>query len=200
MILNTKKRDIRSRLVPLMLSAGIILVDQVSKIVVIHAIPKGGAVQRHRRFLPAHPRAEPRHRLQHRPRHPGGNAPAAVHAPAAVVIAAALPLLHLHARPAHAVPEVVLRRAGRRRAGQLRGPDLPPRRRRGFPRFPVLRHPGHGAVADVQPRGRHGRGRRASSSSSRSSSRRRNPQETPRELELQDGPLLPRAPRCSTSS
>ena len=40
MILNTTKRDIRTRLVPLILSAGIILVDQVSKILVIHAHPE----------------------------------------------------------------------------------------------------------------------------------------------------------------
>ena len=45
MVLNTKKRDIRSRLVPLLLSAGVILVDQLSKIVVIHTIPKGGTVR-----------------------------------------------------------------------------------------------------------------------------------------------------------
>ncbi len=44
MVLNTTKRDIRSRLLPLVLSAGIILVDQVTKIIVIHAIPRGGSV------------------------------------------------------------------------------------------------------------------------------------------------------------
>jgi len=44
MILNTKKRDIRSRLVPLVLSAGVILVDQIAKIVVIRTIPKGRVV------------------------------------------------------------------------------------------------------------------------------------------------------------
>src|SRR5208337_1239766 len=44
MILNTKKRDIRTRLVPLILSAGIILVDQVAKLVVIRTIPRGTAV------------------------------------------------------------------------------------------------------------------------------------------------------------
>jgi len=44
MILNTTKRDIRTRLVPLILSAGIILVDQVAKIAVIRAIPKGRIV------------------------------------------------------------------------------------------------------------------------------------------------------------
>jgi signal peptidase II len=44
MILNTKKRDIRSRLVPLIISAGVILVDQVTKIAVIRTIPKGSSV------------------------------------------------------------------------------------------------------------------------------------------------------------
>jgi len=44
MILNTKKRDIRSRLVPLLLSAGVILVDQIAKILVIRTIPRGTAV------------------------------------------------------------------------------------------------------------------------------------------------------------
>jgi signal peptidase II len=41
MILNTKKRDIRSRLLPLVLSAGVIAADQVSKAVVAGAIPRG---------------------------------------------------------------------------------------------------------------------------------------------------------------
>ncbi len=44
MVLNTGKRDIRSRLLPLVLSAGVIVVDQVSKIVVMRAIPRGGVV------------------------------------------------------------------------------------------------------------------------------------------------------------
>lgn len=44
MILNTQKRDIRSRLVPLILSAGIIVVDQIAKIVVIRTIPKGSVI------------------------------------------------------------------------------------------------------------------------------------------------------------
>ena len=48
MVLNTKKRDIKTRLVPLLLSAGVILVDQLSKIIVIHTIPKGGVGPRHR--------------------------------------------------------------------------------------------------------------------------------------------------------
>lgn len=45
MVLNTKKRDIKSRLVPLLLSAGIIMVDQLAKIAVILSIPKGGTVR-----------------------------------------------------------------------------------------------------------------------------------------------------------
>ncbi len=45
MILNTKKRDIKSKLLPLVLSAGIIVLDQIAKIVVILTIPKGGGVQ-----------------------------------------------------------------------------------------------------------------------------------------------------------
>jgi signal peptidase II len=44
MVLNTKKRDIRSRLLPLVLSAGIIIADQVSKAIVVAAIPRGRAV------------------------------------------------------------------------------------------------------------------------------------------------------------
>jgi len=44
MILNTGKRDIRGRLLPLVLSAGIILADQVSKILVMHRIPRGSSV------------------------------------------------------------------------------------------------------------------------------------------------------------
>jgi signal peptidase II len=44
MVLNTKKRDIRSRLLPLVLSAGIIVVDQVSKIIVSRSIALGGVV------------------------------------------------------------------------------------------------------------------------------------------------------------
>ena len=45
MILNTKKRDIRGRLLPLVLSAGVILADQITKIVVILTIPKGSTVR-----------------------------------------------------------------------------------------------------------------------------------------------------------
>lgn len=45
MILNTKKRDIRSRLLPLSLSAGIILLDQVAKIVIMHTVGKTGPVR-----------------------------------------------------------------------------------------------------------------------------------------------------------
>jgi signal peptidase II len=44
MVLNTKKRDVKSRLVTLILSAGIIIIDQVTKIIVVHTIPKGGGV------------------------------------------------------------------------------------------------------------------------------------------------------------
>jgi lipoprotein signal peptidase len=45
MILNTKKRDIRSRLVPLILSAGIIILDQVTKLIVLATVPKGAVVR-----------------------------------------------------------------------------------------------------------------------------------------------------------
>jgi len=45
MVLNTKKRDVKSRLITLILSAGIIIVDQVAKIIVLHTIPKGGGVR-----------------------------------------------------------------------------------------------------------------------------------------------------------
>jgi len=44
MVLNTTKRDYKSRLVTLILSAGIILLDQLVKIVVVATIPKGGSV------------------------------------------------------------------------------------------------------------------------------------------------------------
>ena len=44
MILNTKKRDIRGRLAPLILSAVIIAADQVTKILVLHRIPRGTSV------------------------------------------------------------------------------------------------------------------------------------------------------------
>jgi signal peptidase II len=44
MVLNTKKRDVRSRLLPLVLSAGVIIADQVSKIIVVGSIPRGSAV------------------------------------------------------------------------------------------------------------------------------------------------------------
>jgi signal peptidase II len=43
MVLNTGKRDIRSRLLPLVLSAGVIIVDQISKILVLRTIPRGGS-------------------------------------------------------------------------------------------------------------------------------------------------------------
>ena len=45
MILNTKKRDIKSRLLPLTLSAGIVLLDQITKIIVLRTIPRGGGVR-----------------------------------------------------------------------------------------------------------------------------------------------------------
>jgi len=44
MILNTTRRDIRGRLLPLVLSAGIILADQVSKAIIIASIPQGSSV------------------------------------------------------------------------------------------------------------------------------------------------------------
>jgi signal peptidase II len=45
MILNTAKRDIKGRLLPLVLSAGIIVADQVAKLAVITTIPKGSSVR-----------------------------------------------------------------------------------------------------------------------------------------------------------
>ena len=45
MILNTKKRDITSKLFPLILSAGIIILDQVAKLIVIASVPKGGGIK-----------------------------------------------------------------------------------------------------------------------------------------------------------
>lgn len=45
MILNTKKRDIKSRLWPLILSAGIIVADQIAKIMVLKLVPRGGSVK-----------------------------------------------------------------------------------------------------------------------------------------------------------
>jgi signal peptidase II len=44
MILNVAKRDLKSRLLPLVLSAGIIILDQVTKLIVILTVPKGGVV------------------------------------------------------------------------------------------------------------------------------------------------------------
>jgi signal peptidase II len=44
MILNTKKRDIKSRLLPLVLSAGVILLDQCAKLAVVLTIPKGNGI------------------------------------------------------------------------------------------------------------------------------------------------------------
>jgi signal peptidase II len=45
MVLNTAKRDIKSRLAPLILSAGIIAADQLAKIVVILTIPLNRSVK-----------------------------------------------------------------------------------------------------------------------------------------------------------
>jgi signal peptidase II len=44
MILNTAKRDIRGRLLPLVLSAGIIVIDQIAKLLVIRNIPRGSSI------------------------------------------------------------------------------------------------------------------------------------------------------------
>ncbi len=44
MVLNTTKRDIRSRLAPLILSAGIIVADQIAKLIVVLTIPLQGRV------------------------------------------------------------------------------------------------------------------------------------------------------------
>jgi signal peptidase II len=41
MLIGKKPRNVKSRLLPLTLSAGIILLDQVAKIIVMHAVPKG---------------------------------------------------------------------------------------------------------------------------------------------------------------
>ena len=45
MVLNTAKQDMKSRLPPLILSAGIIAADQLAKFVVILTIPLGGGVK-----------------------------------------------------------------------------------------------------------------------------------------------------------
>ena len=45
MVLNTAKRDIKSRLLPLVLSAGIILADQAAKLIVILTVPIGRSVK-----------------------------------------------------------------------------------------------------------------------------------------------------------
>ena len=44
MLLNVQKRDMKPRLVALILSAGIILVDQATKLIVTLTIPRGGSV------------------------------------------------------------------------------------------------------------------------------------------------------------
>ncbi len=45
MLLNVQKRDMKPRLVPLILSAGIILLDQATKLIVSLSIPRGGGVE-----------------------------------------------------------------------------------------------------------------------------------------------------------
>ena len=45
MIFNTRKRDFRSRLLPLILSAGIILLDQATKLLIIFTVPKGSGIR-----------------------------------------------------------------------------------------------------------------------------------------------------------
>jgi len=45
MILNTRKRDIRSRLLPFILSAGIIVLDQITKLIVVRTVPEGSGVR-----------------------------------------------------------------------------------------------------------------------------------------------------------
>jgi signal peptidase II len=45
MILNTKKRDIRSRLMPLVLSAGVVILDQATKLIVLATVPRGVGIK-----------------------------------------------------------------------------------------------------------------------------------------------------------
>jgi signal peptidase II len=45
MILNTKKRDIRSRLLPLILSAGVVLIDQAAKLIVLATVHRGVVIK-----------------------------------------------------------------------------------------------------------------------------------------------------------
>ena len=45
MILETRKRDIKSRLLPLILSAGVIIVDQATKLIVLATVQKGTIVR-----------------------------------------------------------------------------------------------------------------------------------------------------------
>jgi signal peptidase II len=45
MILETRKRDIKSRLLPLILSAGVIIVDQATKLIVLATVHKGTVVR-----------------------------------------------------------------------------------------------------------------------------------------------------------
>ena len=44
MLLNVQKRELKPRLVPLILSAGIILLDQATKLIVLLSIPRGRSV------------------------------------------------------------------------------------------------------------------------------------------------------------
>ena len=44
MLIGKKKRDIKSRLLPLTLSAGIILIDQITKIIILRVVPKGRVI------------------------------------------------------------------------------------------------------------------------------------------------------------
>jgi signal peptidase II len=44
MLIGRKKRDVKSRLLPLSLSAGIILVDQIAKLLVMRFVPKGRGI------------------------------------------------------------------------------------------------------------------------------------------------------------
>jgi signal peptidase II len=45
MILETRKRDIKSRLLPLILSAGVVIVDQATKLIVLATVHKGTVVR-----------------------------------------------------------------------------------------------------------------------------------------------------------
>jgi signal peptidase II len=45
MILNRKKRDIKSRLMPLILSAGVVVIDQAAKLIVLATVPRGVVIK-----------------------------------------------------------------------------------------------------------------------------------------------------------